>query len=80
MPVIEERIRVRNKNQITIPKPIAEVRNIAEGREVIAHIDDSRPYEIVLRIVPDTYAGALTDVFEGIDAAKFGEAERVSWE
>ena len=80
MGLVVERIRVRERNQVTIPKPIAEIGHIAEGREVIAQIDAERPNEIILRIVPDTYAGALTDVFSGIDAAKYVAEERASWE
>lgn len=80
MPVLEERIAVRNRKQITIPKLIADARNIQQGQAMIVHIDDERPNEIVLRLLPESYAGALTSVFGDVSADEFVKGERATWE
>ena len=80
MAALDERITVRNRKQITIPKAVADARNIREGQPLIVHIDDEHPQEIVLRILPESYAGSLTEVFASVDSSAFVQSERAGWE
>lgn len=79
MPIVEERIAIRDRKQITIPKTIADARNLHQGQPLIVHIDDDRPNEIVLRILPDSYAGALTNVFANVNVEEYVDHERATW-
>jgi bifunctional DNA-binding transcriptional regulator/antitoxin component of YhaV-PrlF toxin-antitoxin module len=80
MPVIDEKIILRDKNQMTIPKAVVEACRLRQGQPLIVHIDDEHPDEIILRVLPESYAGALTGIFAGVDAADHVAAERVSWD
>ncbi len=80
MSSIDEKIVLRGRNQLTIPKNVAEARGLREGQSLVIHTDDERPGEIILRIFPQTYAGAFSDVFAGIDPEEYVKVERASWE
>lgn len=62
-------IRIRAKNQITIPEPIATQLGVAPGDRLLARVDESG--QLVLRKVPRSFAGALAGLWgtqEEIDA------------
>ena len=62
-------IRIRAKNQVTIPEPIATQLGIGPGDRLFAHVDPSG--QLVLRKVPKSFAGALAGLWgtqEEIDA------------
>ena len=72
-------IRVRPKNQITIPEAIAARLEIGAGDRLLARVDDSG--QIVLRKVPKSYAGALAGLW-GTEAEAMAElrASRDEWD
>ncbi len=62
-------IRVRAKNQITIPEAIAARLEVGPGDRLFAHVDASG--QLVLRKVPRSHFGALAGLWgtqEDIDA------------
>ncbi len=62
-------IRIRPKNQITIPEAIAAQLGVGPGDRLLARIDESG--QLVLRKVPRSFAGALAGLWgtqEEIDA------------
>ncbi len=78
--MFEERLRVRERNRLTIPRSIADALHIGEGSEVIATTDEAHPGVITLRVVRESYAGALTGIFSNVDAVDYVSAERDAWE
>ena len=62
-------IRIRPKNQITIPEAIATQLGVGPGDRLLARVDESG--QLVLRRVPGSFAGALAGLWgtqEEIDA------------
>jgi len=62
-------IRIRPKNQITIPEAIATKLGVGPGDRLLARVDESG--QLVLRTVPRSFAGALAGLWgtqEQIDA------------
>jgi AbrB family looped-hinge helix DNA binding protein len=62
-------IRIRPKNQITIPEAIATQLGIGPGDRLFARVDESG--QLVMRKVPNSFAGALAGLWgtqEEIDA------------
>lgn len=54
-------IRVRPKNQITIPEAIASQLGVGPGDRLFARVDESG--QLVLRKVPRSFAGALAGLW-----------------
>ena len=72
-------IRIRPKNQITIPEAIATQLGIGPGDRLFARVDESG--QLVLRPVPKSYAGAFADIWPDVEAATLEiRAERDAWE
>ncbi len=80
MPTVDEKVTLQDRNQVTIPKTVVKARGLRRGQAMIVHIDEDRPNEIILRLIRESYAGALTEVFAGIDTQKYLDEERTSWE
>lgn len=72
-------IRVRPKNQITIPEAIAARMEVGPGDRLLARIDDAG--QLVLRKVPKSYAGALAGVWGTYEEAMAElRASRDEWD
>ncbi len=81
MVVIQSETVIRARNQITIPKEIAEARGLREGQLLVFLFDDEQPDELIVRPLRDSYAGILTGIY-GRDAAEreaYIRGERESW-
>lgn len=81
MAVFQSETVIRARNQITIPKEIAEARGLREGQHLVFLFDDERPDELIVRPLRDSYAGILTGVF-GRDTAEreaYIRGEREAW-
>lgn len=72
-------IRVRPKNQITIPEAIASRLDIGPGDRLLARVDEDG--QLVLRKVPKSFAGALAGLW-GTEAEAMAElrASRDEWD
>ena len=81
MTKIEIEAAVREKNQMTIPRPVAERHGITPGQRVVV-IDTGAEGEFTVRVLPRSYAGALADVFNGTtdENVDYVRSERATWE
>jgi hypothetical protein len=70
--------RLRAKSQLTLPEPIVQAANVAEGDRFVVELAPDDPDTIRLHRVRASYAGALANVF-GDDAADYLTVERDSW-
>ena len=72
-------IRIRAKNQITIPEPIATQLGVGPGDRLFGHVDQSG--QLVLRKVPRSFAGALAGLW-GTEEEAMAElrASRDEWD
>jgi len=77
---LEIEATVRDKNQMTIPRQVAERHRIEPGARVI-FLDQGRHGEFTVRVLPSTYAGALTGVYGNStdDAVEYVRNEREDW-
>ncbi|MBV8368191.1 MAG: AbrB/MazE/SpoVT family DNA-binding domain-containing protein [Candidatus Eremiobacteraeota bacterium] len=81
MAVFQSETVIRARNQITIPKEIAEARGLRKGQHLVFLVDDDRPDELIVRPLRDSYAGILTGIY-GRDAAEreaYIRGEREAW-
>lgn len=81
MTTLELETTIRDRNQVTIPKEIADARGLRAGQRVLIVLDDEHPDEFVVRRLRDSYAGLLTGVY-GRDAAErdaYVRGEREGW-
>jgi AbrB family looped-hinge helix DNA binding protein len=76
---LEIEATVRDKNQITIPRPVAERHNIEPGQRIVI-VDTGAGDEFVVRVLRPTYAGALTGIFGTTDEnVAYVRDEREAW-
>ncbi len=80
MRILECEAAVREKNQMTIPRAVAERHGLAPGQRLVV-IDVGTEREFTVRVVPRTYAGALGDVFAGTmdENVEYVRNERATW-
>jgi AbrB family looped-hinge helix DNA binding protein len=79
MKTLEIEATVRDKNQITIPRSVAERHHIEPGQRLVI-IDVGTDDEFVVRILRRTYAGALTGIFgDSAESGAYVETEREAW-
>ncbi len=76
-PIVKAPARVRARNQITIPEPVAKAAGIEEGDTFLVELESDDPSVLRLRRVRDSYAGALRGVYG--DTAAYLEDERRDW-
>ena len=80
MAILEFEAAVREKNQITIPRPVAERHGLTPGQRLVV-VDDGVKDEFTIRVLPRSYAGALADVFTGTteENVDYVRGERAAW-
>lgn len=61
-PLLQIETTVGEKNQVTVPGPVAERHGIEPGQRVVI-VDAGAENEFTVRILPRSHAGALADVF-----------------
>ena len=77
---IEADARLRAKNQLTLPEPIAEALGAELNDLLVFEIDPARPDVAVVHRVPGGFAGALTGVYGTSDEVKaFIREEHAAW-
>ena len=81
MTSIELEIRLRQKNQITIPEEVVQRLGLEPGDRLIVEVDEAKPDRMQLRPIRRSYAGLLTGVY-GTDeeALEYVRGERASWD
>jgi bifunctional DNA-binding transcriptional regulator/antitoxin component of YhaV-PrlF toxin-antitoxin module len=84
MPTLETPIkaeaRLRHKNQITLPEPIAQFLEARPDDILIFEADPADPRTACVRLLPRTYAGSMTGVYGTTDdVLRYLHEEHESW-
>jgi len=72
---------LREKNQITIPKPVIEATGLHPGEKVLFIVDPNDPNVVHMHRLRESYAGVLTGVY-GIPEEAHAElrGEQEAWD
>ena len=72
--------RLRMKNQLTLPEPIADALDAAPDDTIVFETDPEQPEMAVIRRVPRTFAGAMPGMYGTTEDVKaYLRAEHESW-
>lgn len=78
---IEAEARLRAKNQITVPGSIVSALEARQDDTLVFEADTAEPGVIRVRLLPRSYAGALTGVYgTSADVAEFLREEHAAWD
>lgn len=78
--VIEAEARLRTKNQITVPDPIVRLLELEQNDTLVFAIDPDVPGVAHVRVLPRTFAGALTGTYgTTTDVTRFLREEHADW-
>jgi AbrB family looped-hinge helix DNA binding protein len=67
--MIEVEVKLRRKNQLTLPEEIAERLGVGPGDRLVVSLDEDQPTIAVLRPLLRSYAGILKGVYGTPDEA-----------
>ena len=77
---LEVEVRLRRKNQLTLPEPIAARLGVGPGDRFVLTIDEDRPERLEMRRLRSSYAGVAAGVYGSEkEAAEYVRDERASW-
>jgi bifunctional DNA-binding transcriptional regulator/antitoxin component of YhaV-PrlF toxin-antitoxin module len=77
---IEAEARLRRKNQITLPDPIARALDAKPDDVLLFEADPGEPGVVRARVLPRDFAGSLTGVFGTTEETlAFARGEREAW-
>ncbi len=77
---IEAEARLRAKNQLTLPEPIAQALGAEPNDVLVFEIDSTQPYVVQVHLVHARFAGALTGTYGTTDEVKaFIREEHAAW-
>lgn len=77
---IEADARLRAKNQLTLPEPIAEALGAEPNDVLVFEVDQARPGVALVHLVRAGFAGALTGTYGTTDDVKaFIRGEHAAW-
>jgi hypothetical protein len=77
---IEVDARLRQKNQLTLPEPVARALDARLDDRLLFEIDPAEPGVVRLRVLPRDFAGSMTGVFGTTDETlAFVRGERDAW-
>jgi AbrB family looped-hinge helix DNA binding protein len=81
MSTLELETTIRARNQVTIPKTVADTHGFREGQRVVIVVDDDHPDEFIVRRLRDTYAGILSGVYGRNTAEReaYARGESEAW-
>lgn len=75
------RVRLRPKNQITLPQEVVQELDLRSGDELVVSIDKNRPGTILLRALRQSYSGVATGLYGAHDEiSAYVQAERSAWD
>lgn len=82
MALIEAEITLRDRNQLTVPKDIAEASGLHEGQRLVVTFHADFPNQITIRPLPDSYAGILTGIYGTTEAERtaYVRGEQDDWD
>lgn len=78
MPIVSAEARLRAKNQLTLPEPIAHAAGLEAGDVFVVEIEAADPDTVRLHRLRKSYAGALSGVYGDLGA--YVIEERRAWE
>lgn len=77
---VEVDARLRQKNQLTLPEPVARALDARPDDRLLFEIDPADPSVVLLRVLPREFAGSMTGVFGTTDETlAFVRGERDAW-
>jgi hypothetical protein len=77
---VEVDARLRQKNQLTLPEPVARALDARLDDRLLFEIDPAEPGVVRLRVLPRDFAGSMTGVFGTTDETlAFVRGERDAW-
>ena len=77
---IEAEARLRVKNQLTLPEPIAEALGAEPNDVLVFEIEPTQPDVVLVHLVHAAFAGALTGTYGTTDEVKaFIREEHAAW-
>ena len=81
MATVEHEVRLRQKNQVTIPEEIVRLLRLEPGDRLVVEVDEAQPDRMQLRPIRRSYKGILAGVY-GTDeeALEYVRGERASWD
>jgi bifunctional DNA-binding transcriptional regulator/antitoxin component of YhaV-PrlF toxin-antitoxin module len=81
MATVEREVRLRQRNQVTLPEEIVRLLRLEPGDRLVVEVDEARPDRMELRPIRRSYKGILAGVY-GTDeeALEYVRAERASWD
>ena len=81
MGAIDIEVRLRAKNQLTLPVEVAHALDVGPGDRLILEVSAANPGCAVVRPVRDSYYGALAGMWGGHEEIlAFVREEQASWE
>jgi bifunctional DNA-binding transcriptional regulator/antitoxin component of YhaV-PrlF toxin-antitoxin module len=81
MATVEHEVRLRQKNQLTLPEEIVRLLRLEPGDRLVVEVDESQPDRMHIRPIRRSYKGILEGVYGTDDEAlEYVRAERASWD
>jgi bifunctional DNA-binding transcriptional regulator/antitoxin component of YhaV-PrlF toxin-antitoxin module len=72
--------RLRHKNQLTLPDPVARALDARVDDRLLFEIDPTEPGVVRLRVLPRDFAGSMTGVYGTTgETLAFVRGERDAW-
>ncbi len=79
--VLEAKVTLRPKSQLTLPQAIVRKLNIKPGDDLIISVQDDQPERIQIRPLHRSYAGVATGVYgTPKEIRAYIERERDAWD
>ncbi|MDQ2742751.1 MAG: type II toxin-antitoxin system PrlF family antitoxin [Chloroflexota bacterium] len=80
MLLVTEEGELRPKNQITVPRKVADALGVKPGDRLVFEIRSEEPHEVHVRRIRRDYAGALAGIYGSPDeVAAYLREERRAW-
>ena len=81
MRTIDVEVRLRAKNQLTLPIEVAHALEVGPGDRLVVEVSEDDPGRAVVRPVRDSYYGVLAGMWGGHEEIlAFVRGEQASWE
>lgn len=78
--IVEIKVTLRAKNQLTLPDPIARQLGVQQGDELIIHTQEDQPDIVQIRALRRSYAGSAAGVYGTPEEVRaYVEGERAAW-
>ncbi len=79
--VLEVEARLRTKNQITVPEQVVRLLEAEPNDTLVFAIDPGNPSVAQVRVLPRTFAGAMTGTYgTTADVTAFLREEHANWD